>query len=92
MKNSMINDNLFKVTIHPFRDGNGRTCRLLMDHFLRQAGYPPVIVPGNKLKKQSYYDRLNESNFGSDRGFVLYIVNLLREQIEVFYYLKLKKL
>lgn len=29
------------VSIHPFTDGNGRTCRLVMDYVLMRAGLPP---------------------------------------------------
>ena len=44
------------VSIHPFRDGNGRTGRLLMNLLMLQAGYP-ILVISNQLRKQ-YIDAL----------------------------------
>ena len=38
------------VALHPFYDGNGRTCRLLMNFILMQAGFPAVTI--RKEQKQ----------------------------------------
>jgi Fic family protein len=44
------------IRIHPFDDGNGRVCRLLVNMILMNAGYPLFIVPTNQ--KDEYYDLL----------------------------------
>lgn len=30
--------------IHPFRDGNGRTGRIILNYMLQQAGFPPIAI------------------------------------------------
>ena len=46
------------VTIHPFRDGNGRTARLLMNLILLRNGYPVTVISGDRPERQRYYDVL----------------------------------
>lgn len=45
--------------IHPFRDGNGRTGRLVMSMLALRQGYPPVIIPGDM--RQTYLDFMGEA-------------------------------
>lgn len=42
--------------LHPFRDGNGRTGRLISNFILARAGYPLVII--KRDRRQDYIDAL----------------------------------
>ncbi|HEX3681013.1 MAG TPA: Fic family protein [Bryobacteraceae bacterium] len=54
------------VTIHPFKDGNGRTARLLMNLLLMRAGYSPMVIgPEHRVE---YLDRLQKLQLENDRS------------------------
>ena len=58
--------------IHPFSDGNGRTGRILMNHILRLADYPPFIIP-RRLRRE-YLEVMSEADKSTEKD--LFGVNL----------------
>lgn len=64
------------VFIHPFKDGNGRVARLLMNTALIQKGYLPVIIPPIL---RSNYIALLEKAHTLDQPFVEFIAELEKE-------------
>lgn len=55
------------IKIHPFRDGNGRTVRLLTNYLLILHGYPMVNIPVEAKKK--YFKCLDYANAKSEQSF-----------------------
>jgi len=58
--------------IHPFRDGNGRTGRLIMNKILMSAGYFPIIV--YKSNKASYFNALEKTRDGKLKNYYQFML------------------
>ncbi len=66
------------VTIHPFRDGNGRVGRLILNLLLLQDGYPVAVL--SVSRRAEYIDALIAAQSGeSGQG----LVELVADAVEV---------
>ncbi len=66
-------------SIHPFRDGNGRTGRLIMNFMLRKEGFPMIDIKNKD--KERYYDSLYKSQkFHNLRPLLEMIIDYLKEE------------
>ena len=59
------------VFIHPFKDGNGRVARLLMNTALIQEGFLPALIP--PILRSEYISLLEKAH-EDDREFIDFIV------------------
>ena len=67
--------------IHPFKDGNGRTARLLLNFELMKNGYPPIII--SKEERENYYKTLDIGSVtGNWEEFIKFIASKVDERVE----------
>ena len=57
---------------HPFRDGNGRTGRLIMNKILLQNNYPPIII--YKDNKQAYFNSIKAAREGDKKKYYQFML------------------
>jgi Fic family protein len=75
------------VRIHPFRDGNGRMARLLMNFILLKNGYPLLNIFDSE--KLLYYLKLQEADFKKrSKPFVKYLFRVYALQYKGYLNLK----
>ena len=66
---------IFKVCfikIHPFRDGNGRLSRLLLNYMLVREGYPTVTIRG--INKEMYFESMDSAIEENDFSKLIEII------------------
>lgn len=56
------------IKIHPFADGNGRTCRAMVNILFKEVGLPPIYVM--KSEKEDYIKAMNMAITGEDNSSI----------------------
>ncbi len=68
------------VTIHPFKDGNGRVTRIIHSLILLKAGYPLFVFDPDR--KNRYFDMLEEGRIINLDGFMGFILEEYRNALK----------
>lgn len=66
-------------TIHPFRDANGRTGRLIMNKILLQNNYPLMLV--FKDNKQAYFNAIKKARENKNKAYYQF---MLEQQLKSY--------
>ena len=74
------------VTVHPFKDGNGRVTRIIHSMVLLKAGYPLFVFDPDM--KNRYFDMLELGRLEDLDGFVVFILEEYKNALEELAYRK----
>lgn len=72
---------LYLHKLHPFLDGNGRTCRLVLNFVLIQMGYVPISIPNKR--RDEYFKTLEEYKVNKNSApFIALLQELLEKEYD----------
>lgn len=70
------------INIHPFDDGNGRICRIMMNLILMQCGYPPIII--KKEDRDTYFRSIQKAREEGDEHLAIFLGKELINSLELY--------
>src|SRR5690606_8157962 len=70
------------INIHPFADGNGRICRILMNIILMQWGFPPAII--KKDDRNEYFRAIQRSREEGEQFLAVFLGKALIQSLELY--------
>jgi Fic family protein len=71
------------VRIHPFRNGNGRMARLLMNLVLFRAKYPALVVLNSK--RNQYMDAIHQWQNGDAQPLTKFMLTMLNTSFDKYF-------
>ena len=71
------------VTIHPCRDGNGRTARLLMNFELVKHGYLIINIQPDKISRNAYMEALKQAQIKDNyESFIELVADYEQDELD----------
>ena len=69
------------INIHPFDDGNGRVCRILLNYALLKLNYPPIVI--KSTDRDNYITTLQKADTGNIAPLELYLGQNLIQWLKI---------